>query len=258
MILRKEINYLLSKYYINYDKNKWDKFVKGKKLIEEDFNKLWKKEHGGYISKKLTKELQKDIGLPKFIPSIKDDIFILPAIPSNDKKFQKKYVKIANKLLLNNDREELIIDLGYNGGGKPEVMIAGLLPIFNISKKIILTYIKNKKGYVKDIVKHKNCITSIINAKSSICGTKKKLKNLKKITILINKYTASAAEQTIIALFSLLPYIKIVLTGKKTAGYTTTNKYFILKDGSSIEIPFGYMADVNKNIYVKGIKSNKK
>ena len=72
-----------------------------------------------------------------------------------------------------------------------------------MSKRKILTFITTKsKVVIKDICKNNNCILCISNNKASICGTKSKMNKVKKLSIYMNKYTISSAEQSIIALLS--------------------------------------------------------
>lgn len=265
---RREIVSLLKKYYVNYNVSKWKKFISSPKMsIENDFNKLWKNEHGGYISAELLAKLKSDKTFlprrlpqgPLHLPKMNRRRLIIPEIPSNDKSFQKKYVKLANKMLLAFDDDHLYIDLRNNGGGKPHVMIAALLPIFNTTfhkKTTTLTYIRTANSkFVPDVIYTPGCIKSNVNDNAKICGTKRAMKHpLKKITIHYNQNTASAAEQTIIALRALAPSIKIIMKGPtQSAGLTTAIKYFELSDGSGIEIPYGYMADVEHNVFYKGV-----
>ena len=255
--IRYDIIKLLQKYYVNYKPQQWNKFLKPKKSIEEDFYTIWKREHGGYINKSLLHKLSNDRYIPNMLPRDDGPITLyLPTAISNDSKFKQRYVRSANSLLLAMNPEHLILDLRGNTGGKSEVMVCALLPIFNMFKRKILAYIITRDGqYKKDIIKEDNCITSIINGGAKICGTKRKLTKLKKITIKFNIYTASAAEHLIITLIPLLSEIKIELRGDHTAGFTSTNKYYPLDNGGGIEIPYGYMTDSNKNIYYKGIKA---
>jgi len=82
------------------------------------------------------------------------------------------------------------------------------------------------------------------------------MNKVKKLSIYINKYTISSAEQSIIALLSLNNIIEIKIIGKNSGGYTTCNKYIELSNGDGIEIPIGYMTDINLNIYKNGIYKN--
>ena len=247
-MIHEEIKKLLKKYYISYDDKKWKKFNNDDD-IKNDFYKIWKNEHGGYY----TKNDMKTFNPPKYLPYYNIDFIYIPEIASNDIKFQKKYIKILNNILLDNDRKHIKLDFRNNGGGKPEVMIAGLLPLFNMSKRKVLTFITTKSKRIFDIIKINNCITCISNNKASICGTTLKMNKIEKISIYMNKYTISSGEQSIIALLSLSDIVKIELIGNNSGGYTTCNKYIELSNGCGIEIPVGYMTDIHLNIYKKGI-----
>lgn len=249
--MNKEIVNLLKKYYLHYDNTKWKEFSNNNtENIKEDFYKIWKKEHGGYY---LKSEMSK-FNPPKYLPYCKNKFICIPEIAYNNIKFQEKYVKTLNKLLIDNDTKHIKLDFRNNYGGKPQVMIAGLLPLFNLSKNKILTYITTKSKTIKDVYIKSNCVTCISNNNASICGTNLKLTNVKKISIYINKYTISSAEQSIIALLSLKDILEINICGHKSGGFTTCNKYIELSNGDGIEIPIGYMTDTNFNVYKNGFE----
>jgi len=250
IIMNKEIKKLLKKYYILYDEKKWEKFNNDDD-IKNDFYKIWKNEHGGYYIKTDNDTFNPPEILPYYYNN--KSFIVVPEVASNDVKFQQKYVDTLNKILLDNDEKHIKLDFRFNGGGKPQVMIAGLLPLFNMSKRKILTYITTKSKLVKDIIKNNNCITCISNNKAFTCGTKLQMNNVKKISIYMNKYTVSSGEQSIIALLSLNDIVEINIIGKHSAGYTTCNKYIKLSNGDSLEIPVGYMTDIHLNVYKKGI-----
>jgi C-terminal processing protease CtpA/Prc len=123
--------------------------------------------------------------------------------------------------------------------------MAGLLPLLNMSRRKILTYLTNSTGMHKDIVKYDGVITCISNNSASMRGSRRKLTQVKKIKVLVNKCTASAAEQCVIALRG---FFNIEVIGH-SRGYTTCNKYFVLSNGDGIEVPVGYMTDVNGRVY---------
>lgn len=246
--MNKEIKAILKKYYISYDDKKWKKFNNDNN-IKHDFDKIWKDEHGGYYSKNEMETFTP----PEYLPYVNGDLICIPEIASNDIVFQNKYIQIMNKTLLDNDRFHIKLDFRNNGGGKPQVMIAGLLPLFNMSKRKILTFVTTKTKRIKDIIKNNNCVTCISNNNESICGTEFKMNNVKTISIYMNEYTISSAEQCIIALLSLSDIVNIQIIGRNSGGYTTCNKYFELSNEDGIEIPIGYMTDIFYNIYKKGI-----
>jgi hypothetical protein len=240
----------LQKYYLNFNEKKYNKLLNCKSNEEtyDTFQKLWKKEHGGLY------KIDEPFNPPEVLPYYKDNKIIITDTGSNSNKFHKLYIKTLNELILNNKSNILNLDFSNNYGGKPHVMIAGLLPIFNNFNKSVLSYYydKNKKLHY-DIKKIDNKIICISNNNSEIVGTRKKHKVVE-LNIYYNEYTTSSAEQSIICLLSLSKNIKINLIGKKSAGYTTVNKYFKLSDKYGIEIPIGYMGTKNK-IFYNGISN---
>lgn len=261
-MINKEIKNILKNYYINYDKKKWEKFNNDKN-IKEDFYKIFKNDHGGYYTKNELINIYKNVinnnnnNIPEILPYYKNGKIYIPECSSNNIKFRQKYINECNKILLENDIEHIKLDFRNNIGGKSAAMVAALLPLFNISKRNILTYLTTQTSIKKDIIKNKNCIICISNNNEKMCGTQLKLLNVKKITIYFNKLSASAAEHTIIALMALNDIIEIKLKGDITSGATTCIKYFKLSDKSGMEIPIGYMTDINYNIYKNGIKTIK-
>ena len=166
--------------------------------------------------------------------------------------FIKNIFKTLNNLILTNKSDVINLDFSNNAGGKPQVMIAGLLPIFNNFNISILSYYYDRKNKRHIDIKHNdNKIICISNNKAESIGSNQKIK-LSQINIFYNHYTTSSAEQSIICLLSLSKYIKINLFGGKSAGYTTCNKYFKLSNKYGIEIPVGYMGTKKKD-YIKGI-----
>lgn len=244
MIIKEEILKILAEYYINYKPSLWKNFDGS----YESFYKIWKNEHGGYYLK------SEIFNPPKKLPKIINNILLIPEIASNDKKFQKEYINKCNKLLLQLDKDIIYLDFRNNYGGKPEIMIAGLLPLFNMSTRKVLNYIKTKNKIIRNIIKQDNCIKSISNNNSIACGTTKKCLNVKKLIIYIDKTTVSAAEESVIALLSLNDIIDISIIGS-SFGATSCNKYFNLSDTNGLEIPIGFMTDVNKSVYYNGIKN---
>lgn len=235
----------LQKYYLNFDEKKFNKLLQCKN--DEDtyniFQKLWKKEHGGlYI-------INEPFNPPEILPYYRDNRIMITDTGSNSKNFHKLYVKTLNNLILNSKSHILNLDFSNNYGGKPQVMIAGLLPIFNNFNKCVLSYYYDKyKRRHYDIKKIDNKIICISNNNSEITGTRKK-HTMTELNIYYNKYTTSSAEQAIICLLSLSNRIKINLIGNKSAGYTTVNKYIKLSDKYGIEIPIGHMGTKTKIFY---------
>ena len=283
------MNKLLLKYlkknYVNYDQ-KLEHLLECKTDVEAYnlFIKICGNEHGGlYSSLDFTSPSKKEtnIELEQLMPYvevieekfknkyIKDKYIKVTDTVPNSLKFKKKYVKTLNTLLLNSG-EEINLNFRNNGGGKSEVMIAGLLPIFNnFDIKLLSWYVDGKNKRHKDIIYDgKNRIKCVSNY-SEITGTSKKC-NVKKINILYNNYTCSASEQAIICLLRLSDLIEINLMGFRSGGFTTSIRYFEFdtkikftgEDGKNIEIygieiPIGYMSSTPEiNAKFKFFKSH--
>jgi hypothetical protein len=249
--MKKQIFNLLKKYYLHFNEKKFSELLSCKTDEEtyDIFQKLWKKEHGGLYR---IDNLDETFNPPETLPYYKDNQIIITDTGSNSKKFHRLYIKKLNELILNSKSSTLNLNFSNNGGGKPQVMIAGLLPIFNNFDISTLAYYydKNMKLHY-DVKRNDNKIICISNNNSESVGTRKKY-NVIELNIYYNNFTVSSAEQSIICLLSLSKYIKINLIGNKTAGFTTVNKYIKLSDKYGIEIPIGYMGTKQK-IYYKGI-----
>jgi len=246
--MEKQIYKYLKKYHIHFN-NKYKKLLNCKTddEIYNTFQKLWGREHGGLF------KIDEPFNPPEVLPYYKGDQIIITENASNSESFHKLYIKTLNNLILSSKSTTLNLNFSNNGGGKPQVMIAGLLPIFNNFPSLgsILSYYydkNNKKHY--DVKRIDNKIICISNWKAESIGTSKKY-NVEQINIYYNEFTGSSAEQSIICLLSLSKLIKINLFGGKSAGYTTVNKYFKLSDKYGIEIPIGYMGTKTK-IFYKG------
>ena len=247
MNLSLKIYKLLQKYF--YKNKNFEELLtcKTEEELYITFQKIWKNTHGGLF------RIDEPWNPPEILPYYKNDKIIVTDVGSTSIKFHKEYIKTLNNLILENSNNGIInLDFTNNGGGKPQVMVAGLLPIFNNFDLTVLSYFydKNMKKHY-DVKRIENKIISISNNKTESIGTSKNVK-VKEINIFYNIFTASAGEQAIICLLSLSKYIKINLFGEKTAGYTTVNKYFRLSDKYGLEIPIGYMGTKYK-IYKNGI-----
>ena len=155
-----------------------------------------------------------------------------------------------NELLLKNDTGIINLDFCNNYGGTPEVMIGGLLPIFNNFEVSVLSYYYDKDGNRHyDVLREGNKIICISNDRAEVTGTKKKMQSVKEINIWFNNYSASSAEQSIICLMALDNHVKVNINGEKSAGFTTVNKYIPLSKKYGIEIPIGHMGTKTKVFY---------
>ncbi len=137
--MKAKIYNYLKKYYI-HNPNKFKKLLDCK--TEDDiviaFNKLWSKEHGGLF------RIDEPFNPPEILPHMKNNRIIITDTGSNSEKFHKKYITKLNKLLLS--AKEFNLDFQNNYGGKPQVMIACLLPLFKNNGVLSYYYDKNKKG----------------------------------------------------------------------------------------------------------------
>ena len=123
-----------------------------KKIGKNTFMKIArqkkKKEHGGYISPPELKQIMcHDSVFTKELPSLKKNEnktykIIIPTCVYNLPAYQRKYINILRKFLLDFDGEILELDLSSNGGGKTEVMASGLLPLFLLQSSKTLTLIE--------------------------------------------------------------------------------------------------------------------
>ncbi len=231
---------------MNYTDKKFSKLLNCTTDEEtfEVFQKIWKREHGGLYN------LTESFTPPENLPFSKNGKIVVTDTASNSKVFQNKYIKTLNELLLKNDTGIINLDFCNNYGGKPEVMIGGLLPIFNNFEVSVLSYYydkDDKRHY--DVLREGNNIICISNDRAEVTGTKKKMQSVKEINIWFNIYSASSAEQSIICLMALDNHVKLNINGEKSAGFTTVNKYMPLSKKYGIEIPIGHMGTKTKVFY---------
>ncbi|MGV0964416.1 S41 family peptidase [Empedobacter falsenii] len=141
-----------------------------------------------------------------------------------------------------------IIDLRDNLGGSNWVMINFMIPFL---KDGIIGYTSIKGGEIPWSKKGGAVYNGETNLTELLAGTNLKFQiNSKKIYVLINQRTSSAGEAALISLKSL-PNVKVL--GNKTMGAATMNSTIKLKNGDMLNLTAGYMMDVKKNIYPKGI-----
>lgn len=245
----------LKKHYLKFTEKKFKKLLNPDLKSNEDtyklFQSIWKNEHGGLFP------LENPFGdfIPlEILPFVKDDIIYVTDTGSNSAAFKKQYVKTLNELILNTPGDILNLDFSNNYGGKPAVMIAGLLPIFNnYSIKVLLYYYDRDGKRHRDILHEENKIISVSNHYETVSGTNKS-KKFQTINIYYNEFTTSSAEQSILCLLSISKLVNINLIGKKSMGATTVNYYVELNKDYGLEIPIGYMG-TKHHIYKKGVQS---
>lgn len=177
--MEKQIFKYLKKYYIHFNQTKFSRLLNCKTDEEtwKLFYELWGElEHGGLYG------IDEPFNPPEVLPYYKNKQIIITDTGSNSKKFHKLYIKTLNNLILNNKSTTLNLNFCNNNGGKPQVMIAGLLPIFNNFDISILSYYYTKNMKHDTIMKRKydvmkidNKIICISNNNAESIGTKKKL-----------------------------------------------------------------------------------
>ena len=253
---RKMIYNTLKKHYMNYNEKIWKKILTEQKW-EDYFNENWldvnrNRDHGGYITPSEMKELMADNStLPRELPSLKvkkNLTYIkLPTCAYNSKKYQKEYIQKLRKYLLEFKGDTLQLDFSENGGGKTEVIASGLLPLFLLQANKNLTYIVDSKGKRKTGLKIVN--NEILNLPVQVSKVKKMDFIPKKIEVIMGEQTASAAEQTVLALNVMKEITSVEYQGRQTAGFTTWIEYIDLPNGGGLEYPIGTMTSFS------GIKS---
>jgi len=131
-----------------------------------------------------------------------------------------------------------IIDLRDNGGGSMYPMLASIQAFMEDDS---LGYFVNKQGKVSwwSILQKPRMPEQRVR--------KYKCQNLgKKVAVLINKDTKSAAEMTAISLIDK-PYVKLI--GQASGGYTTANRRFRLSNGSYLALATSWSSDSKEKIY---------
>jgi hypothetical protein len=253
---RRLIYNTLKKHYMNYNEKIWKKILTEKDW-EDYLNKNWldvnkNRDHGGYLTPGEMKELMgNDAILPKELPSLKIEknvaIIKIPTCTYNSKKYQKEYIQILRRFLMEYEAEILRLDLSENGGGKTEVIASGLLPLFLLQSNKSLTYIVDSKKMRKSGLKIVD--NEISNLPVDVPKAKKMETIPKKIDVVISKQTASAGEQIVLALKVMNEIIPVEYKGEPSAGFTTWIEYIDLPNGGGLEYPVGTMTSFS------GIKS---
>jgi carboxyl-terminal processing protease len=133
-----------------------------------------------------------------------------------------------------------IVDLRGNSGGNMHPMIKGLSSLIGDSIYVYVLY--PKRTLALSTVTGQ---TAYIKLNSSY-----RTRSVTKIAVLIDSLTGSSGEFTAIA-FKTQP--NTLFFGQPTAGYTTSNQSFKLKDGSYLFLATAYMADRKGNKYLPNI-----
>jgi carboxyl-terminal processing protease len=210
--------------------------------------------HSFFISSKALKKEFSDTTMEKITPIVSEynneiGYIKIPGFFGNE-KLEKAFAGRIQDLIKDLDKQKItgwIIDLRDNRGGNMWPMLLGVGPILGDGTAGYFVNSQNnfeKWGYSKGNV---FLDTLIILHTDSIYQLKNKNK---KIAILINDNTASAAEAIAIA-FIGLP--KARFFGKATHGLTSANSTFILSDSSMIALMTAVYADRTKKLYGKQI-----
>ena len=216
--MNKQIYKYLSKYYVRFDS-------KYRALLDIDrtsdrtsdrtcnaetirvFRKLWKREHGGLF------DLREISAVPEILPYQHANTIYITDTGSNSSAFHKQYIKTLNRLIISNQSDVLRLDLRGCLGGKPQVMVAGLLPLFGQRGTLSYWYRwDNHKSSGsarrhRDVVVRSNHIICHSNNHAVSIGTRKK-RYYPRIDVYQDHNTASAAEQLIICLMSLKKHVE--------------------------------------------------
>ncbi|MEJ6358795.1 S41 family peptidase [Lactiplantibacillus plantarum] len=145
-------------------------------------------------------------------------ILNVPSFYSNNTKKRTKYINILRrKVILLSNQKNLVLNFSNNFGGDPLPMIAGLADL--IPKGPLWLDVDNK-GHSHTVIRGKTDIHGGLSRASEKIPTPQKSINFKKIILVSNNRTASAAEVTLIAL-KRNANTKII--GRPTAGLTSIN-----------------------------------
>ena len=140
------------------------------------------------------------------------------------------------------DADILELDFSNNHGGKTEIIISGLLPLFLLQSRKVLTKIKDRNDKLSYNLWIKN--DEIHNIPFSVPKTKPMKCVPREIIVRMNQFTVSAAEQVILALPVLKGVTKVRFVGKPTAGATTWIDFTVLSNGGALEYPVGIVVSV--------------
>ena len=160
----------------------------------------------------------------------------------NSISYQKQYIKTLRRILLDSDADILELDLSNNLGGKTEIIISGLLPLFVLQSRKVLTKIKDRNDNLRYNLWIKN--DEIHNIPFSISKTKPMKRVPREIVVRMNQFTASAGEQVILALPVLKSVTKVRFVGQPTDGATTWIDYAVLSNGGALDYPVGIVVSV--------------
>lgn len=146
-------------------------------------------------------------------------ILNVPSFYSNSAQKRAKYINtLSHQLGLLQHQETLILNFSNNLGGDPLPMIAGLADL--IPRGTLWADVDNK-GHEHNVIKGRTAIYGGLTKTTEKVPSPHKKLNFKKIVVVSNQRTASAAEVTLIAL-KRNKHTKII--GRPTTGLTSINR----------------------------------
>lgn len=226
------------------------KFVKmlGKKIGDTHSFVVLKKEENKTLEEKDIKSFDFESSLSDKIASI-----AVPAVFGDEVsyyEYAKGLFSVIKKLSQKNPTS-WIIDLRKNWGGNTWPMLASLSSFF--PKEGVVGLFKYADGKTEEWKYQSKAIFSGEKEMYPILDRLHGLEDVP-ITVLMSKETGSSGEAVAIAFKSRA---NTFFKGKKTAGMTTGNEPFILKDGSTLYLCTCEMADAKGIIYPYGIYPEK-
>jgi C-terminal processing protease CtpA/Prc len=165
----------------------------------------------------------------------------VPTCFTTDQALIKEYALHVRDAIVKLDREHnisnWIVDLRDNSGGTMWPMLEGLLPLLG-EGNFGYFHIPRYNATMNWLQTSKNTSTGLANYEC-------KNKNFK-IAILIGARTGSSGEMTAI---SFMGKSNVKFFGQPSAGATTSNRTFVLKNGDMLLLASGYCMDRNKKTY---------
>ncbi len=165
----------------------------------------------------------------------------VPTCFTTDPAVVKEYALQVREAIVNLDSEHVIknwiVDLRDNSGGAMWPMLEGLLPLLGEGN---FGYFYNP-GYNTE----SNWLQTSRNTSTGLGIYECKIKDFK-IALLIGAKTGSSGEMTAI---SFMGKSNVKFFGQSSAGATTANHTFVLKNGDMLLLASGYCMDRNKKTY---------
>lgn len=165
----------------------------------------------------------------------------VPTCFTTDPAIVKEYALQVREAIVKLDREHnisnWIVDLRENSGGTMWPMLEGLLPLLG----------EGNFGYfyIPRYNAESNWLQTSRNTSTGLGKYECKNKNFK-IAVLIGARTGSSGEMTAI---SFMGKSNVKFFGQPSAGATTSNRTFSLKNGDMLLLASGYCMDRNKKTY---------